>query len=190
MRLTPMRYKDYIWPHNPAVYSITFQRQVAVHKVPFGRYCTQDLGMGARVMRGEGEFAGAGAYEAFKKLATVFYQDGPGILVHPLWQASNAYFTELSLEQQPTPDYVRYRFAFQERYNSYDEALKAVSAAGGDGVSPHTESRRAIHSVSGGDTLWGIAGQYGVELEALLNANPEIKNPNLISIGQKVVVPC
>ena len=38
MRLTPMRYKDYIWPHNPATYSITYERQVAVHKVPFGRY--------------------------------------------------------------------------------------------------------------------------------------------------------
>ena len=28
MLLTPMRYKDYIWPHNPAVYSITYERQI------------------------------------------------------------------------------------------------------------------------------------------------------------------
>ena len=35
MLLTPMRYKDYIWPHNPATYSIAYERQVAVHKVPF-----------------------------------------------------------------------------------------------------------------------------------------------------------
>ena len=27
MLLTPMRYKDYIWPHNPATYSITYERQ-------------------------------------------------------------------------------------------------------------------------------------------------------------------
>ena len=39
MLLTPMRYKNYIWPHNPATYSISYERQVAVHKVPFGRYC-------------------------------------------------------------------------------------------------------------------------------------------------------
>ena len=32
MLLTPMRYKDYIWPHNPATYSITYERQVAVHQ--------------------------------------------------------------------------------------------------------------------------------------------------------------
>ena len=69
MLLTPMRYKSYIWPHNPAVYSITYQRQVAAHKVPFGRYCMQDLGLTCRVMRGAGEFAGADAYEEFKRLA-------------------------------------------------------------------------------------------------------------------------
>ena len=68
MRLTPMRYKDYIWPHNPATYSITYERQVAVHKVPFGRYYMQDLGLGRRVMRGQGEFAGREAYEEFKRL--------------------------------------------------------------------------------------------------------------------------
>ena len=26
MLLTPMRYKDYIWPHNPATYSIAYVR--------------------------------------------------------------------------------------------------------------------------------------------------------------------
>ena len=83
MRLTPMRYKDYIWPHNPATYSITYERQVAVHKVPFGRYYMQDLGLGRRVMRGRGEFAGRDAYEEFKRLATVFYGTGPGLLIHP-----------------------------------------------------------------------------------------------------------
>ena len=115
MRLTPMRYKDYIWPHNPATYSITYERQVAVHKVPFGRYYMQDLGLGRRVMRGRGEFAGRDAYEEFKRLATVFYGTGPGLLIHPQWQIANAYFTALKLEQEPLPDYVRYSFEFQER---------------------------------------------------------------------------
>ena len=32
MLLTPMRYKDYIWPYNPATYSIAYERQIAVHK--------------------------------------------------------------------------------------------------------------------------------------------------------------
>ena len=72
MLLAPMRYKDYIWPYNPATYSITYERQVAVHKVPFGNYCMQDLGLSCRVMRGQGEFSGEGAYDEFKKLASIF----------------------------------------------------------------------------------------------------------------------
>ena len=58
MRLTPMRYKDYIWPSNPGSYRISFRRVVAEHKLPFGRSVTQDLGQVCRVLEGEGEFAG------------------------------------------------------------------------------------------------------------------------------------
>lgn len=183
MQLTPMRYKDYIWPHNPATYSITYQRHIAVHKVPFGRYCMQDLGQGCRIMRGAGEFAGEGAYEEFKRLATVFYGEGPGLLVHPLWQVSNAYFTALRLEQEPTPDYVRYSFTFQERFDGYSEHLTDLSdrSQRGDQTS---------YTVASGDTLWAIALRHGVSTEALLAANPGIKNPSLIQVGEVVVIPC
>ena len=101
MNLAPMRYKDYVWPHNPETYTISFKRQVAVAKVPFGRYGMQDLGMSYRVMEGEGVFAGKGAYDEFKKLASVFCQGGPGLLIHPVWQASQAYFVLLELRALP-----------------------------------------------------------------------------------------
>lgn len=189
MLLTPMRYKDYVWPHNPATYSISYERQIAVHKVPFGRYCTQDLGMTCRVMRGEGEFAGADAYSEFKRLATLFYGGGPGLLIHPVWQASSAYFTALRLEQEPLPDYVRYSFEFLEKFDGYSEELRKLEAAAGT-LTASAAPAQAIHTVSGGDTLWGIALRYGVDLAELLSANPGIKNPNLIHVGDEVVIPC
>lgn len=189
MLLTPMRYKDYIWPHNPATYSITYERQVAVHKVPFGRHFMQDLGMGCRVMRGQGEFAGSGAYDEFKRLATVFYDGGPGLLIHPLWQISNAYFTNLKLEQEPLPDYVRYSFEFRERYDGYNEELSAVSAGDAAMLAART-GQESVCTVVSGDTLWGIAQRYDVALEELLRINPGIKNPNLIQVGDRVVIPC
>ncbi len=190
MELTSMRYKGYTWPHNPRVYSIDFQRPVAVHKTPFGRYQLQDLGMGHRVMEGEGEFVGPGAYVEFQRLASVFYEDGPGLLVHPLWQVANAYFVALRVEQAPRPNYVRYSFAFWEDYGLYNGL--AVRTGGGVtagmGGTSQAGSQGACHRVVQGDTLWALAGRYGVTLAELIALNPQIKNPNLIQVGEEVRV--
>ena len=181
MNLAPMRYKDYVWPHNPETYTISFQRKVAVAKVPFGRYGMQDLGLSYRVMEGEGVFAGKGAYNEFKKLASVFYQGGPGLLIHPVWQAAQAYFVSLELAQQPLEDYVRYRFAFWEA-NPAETALLRVGGAA-------DRAERAQYIVQRGDTLWGIADRNGTTLGALLKANPQIRNPNEIAAGEWVALP-
>ena len=36
MTLTPMRYKNYTWPHNPRIYTMEYRREMAVNKIPFG----------------------------------------------------------------------------------------------------------------------------------------------------------
>ncbi len=178
MKLAQMRYKNYIWPNNPETYTISFTREVAAHKIPFGRCALQDLGMGCRVMEGEGEFFGEDAYREFQRLATVFYQGGPGVLVHPVWQTTNAYFTSLELVQQPLKDYVRYRFSFLETVSA-EPRLTPI------GEEKEREDAKYCTVVSG-DTLWGIAARNNVTLSALLALNPQIKNPNLIHPGEKV----
>ena len=45
-----------------------------------------------------------------------------------------------------------------------------------------------VHTVAAGETLWGIARDYGVELTELISRNPQIKNPNLILPGEQVTV--
>lgn len=190
MDLSPMRYKGYTWPHNPRIYSIDFQRAMAVHKVPFGRYQLQDLGMGHRVMKGSGEFVGPGAYEEFQRLACLFYEGGTGLLVHPLWQAADAYFVALRLEQTPRPDYVRYSFEFWEEVGRYrgvaDRAAEPVRSA--SGAAAQKTAQPEYHRVVKGDTLWGLARRYSVDLKELIALNPQIKNPNLIYVGQEVRV--
>lgn len=188
MNLTPMRYKSYTWPHNPRVYSISFRRPVAAHKMPFGRYHLQDLGMGQRVMEGEGEFVGPGAYAEFQRLASVFYEDGPGLLVHPLWQAANAYFVSLRVEQAPRPDYVRYSFTFWEDYSLYSTLAARIGGSVSAAAGGQSSSQAAYHRVVQGDTLWALASRYGVTLTELIALNPQIKNPNLIQVGEEVRV--
>lgn len=188
MGLSPMRYKNYLWPHNPKVYSIDYERKMAVHKTPFGLYHLQDLGRTNRIMEGEGEFVGEDAYTQFGLLANVFYDSGPGLLVHPLWQTANAYFVSLRLEQEPRPDYVKYSFAFWEDDSWYTGlasiAGESLETGGGTGSS----SGAAYHKVVKGDTLWAIAKKYGVSLTELIALNPQIKNPNLIYVGDEVRV--
>lgn len=45
-----------------------------------------------------------------------------------------------------------------------------------------------IHSVAEGETLLGIAIQYGVTVEALTAANPQV-NPRLLSVGTLLTIP-
>ena len=76
MRLSSMRYKNYTWPHNPETFVVEYRRQMAAHKIPLGGCVLQDLGVNCRILRGEGEFAGPGAYGEFKALAAVFQEPG------------------------------------------------------------------------------------------------------------------
>lgn len=186
--LPPMRYKDFVFPHNPRVYAVEFKRDLAVRKAPMGVYTIQDLGRTCRVLRGEGEFYGPGAYEMFKRLASLFYEGGVGTLRHPVWQASQAYFAELSLRQEPREDYVAYAFAFYEGYFSEQgREVVAVKAAAAP-VQGSKIQTTGHYTVAAGDTLWAIARRYGLTLAALLKMNPEIANPNVIRVGQKVRV--
>ncbi len=190
--LQPMRYKDYVWPHNPRTYTITYRRAMAVTPIPYGFYTMESLGQTHRVMTGQGEFVGPGAYEEFKRLASVYYTGSEGILVHPCWQSAHVFFVGLSLTEVPRPDYVAYTFEFWEAYDHYDMTLKKVpngsSGAGASGGGTGSSAASVYHTVVRGDTLWSIARSRGLSLEALLAMNTSIKNPNLIYVGQKVRV--
>ena len=232
MKLSPMRFKNFIWPHNPRVYSITYERKMAANKIPFGRHALQSLGQTRRVFRGEGEFVGEGAYNTFKRLATVFYEETPGPLIHPVWTATTAWFVGLELEQEPRSDYVRYSFEFWEvvggsaaqlttravekedeevlhpgqtasdtsegkEDDSTEVPVKPVRPGGISSGSTEVpfapaageeESAQLHHTVVKGESLWVIAKRYDTTVNDLLTLNPDIRNPNLILIGQKVRV--
>lgn len=185
MKLEAIRYKDFVWPHNPRVYTIDYTRKLAEAEVPYGRFVLQDMGFTRRILRGQGEFVGEQAYEDFKRLAAVFYQSGPGTLVHPVWQTASAYFTALSLWQEPRADYVSYSFEFREEYGGYVPGLREVEST--QHQTP-VQTQAVWHTVARGETLWGIAVRYGTKLEQLIALNPQLKNPNILMVGERVRV--
>ena len=50
------------------------------------------------------------------------------------------------------------------------------------------KERTCIYSVVSGDTLGNIAIKYGTTWQEVWKLNPDIKDPNLIYVGQKIVV--
>ena len=117
---------------------------------------------------------------------------GPGLLVHPVWRTVSAYFVTLELMEEPLPDYVRYRFSFWEDSTAsgglVEVPVEGEPEGGTDSEIP-AGGWGAVHTVRKGETLWGIAWRYGVALTALIAANPQIKNPNLIYPGDQVRIP-
>lgn len=188
MKLSPMRFKDFTWPHNPEIYRVSRQRKIAAYQAPFGGCRMQDLGMTYRVMQGEGTFSGSDAYDQFQKLERVFSRGGAGVLSHPVWPAQRAWFVSLELKEQPLPDYVHYAFIFWEDLNTA-VGLTEITAESSTAVSAPAAAVRERYTVKKGDTLWGIARTYGVSLADLISANPQIKNPNLIYPGEAVTLP-
>lgn len=168
-----MRYKSFTWPNDPRTYTLSCQRQTALHKIPMGGFVVQDLGRTGTVMRGEGEFFGPNAYDSFRRLLQMFQQQDAGLLLHPMWQTGNAYFTQLRLTQEPRRDYVAYAFEFCE-------------GSGGGVLSAAGAAAKGYYVMQEADTLWSVAQRYDLRMRELLAMNPEIANPNHVRAGQKV----
>ena len=45
------------------------------------------------------------------------------------------------------------------------------------------------YTVKKGDTLWAIAQHFKITLKALQDANPQLKDPNVLKIGEKLTIP-
>ena len=149
----------------------------------------QDLGATCRILRGEGEFAGPGAYEEFRALEALFREEGAGLLTHPQWGTVRARFASLELSQEPLPDFVRYRFVFWEE-DEGESGFRRVAGNSGSGGAGASQARQepVYYTVRKGDTLWAIAKGRGMTLAALIALNPQIRNPNRIYPGEKVRV--
>ena len=71
----------------------------------------------------------------------------------------------------------------------YTGQVLVIPKQGNGNHSPSQKPDQKEYTVQKGDTLGAIAQRFGVSLQSLLQANPEITNPNVIYIGQKITLP-
>lgn len=50
-------------------------------------------------------------------------------------------------------------------------------------------AQSGTYTVRSGDTMWKIAVRYQIGVSELIQANPQLKNPNLIYVGQRINIP-
>ncbi len=56
-------------------------------------------------------------------------------------------------------------------------------------LTPEPTPSEIVYLVKANDTLSTIAAKYGVTVDQVLEANPSIKNPNRIAVGDQIVIP-
>jgi hypothetical protein len=56
-------------------------------------------------------------------------------------------------------------------------------------ITPQPAPTAQVYVIKEKDTLSKVAKRFGITLDELLAANPEIKNPDKISIGQQIIIP-
>ncbi|MFC4356032.1 LysM peptidoglycan-binding domain-containing protein [Chryseomicrobium palamuruense] len=54
---------------------------------------------------------------------------------------------------------------------------------------PGGHDTRPYHVVKQGDTMWKIARMHGITLQQLIDENPQIQDPNKLTVGMKVYLP-
>lgn len=173
-----MRYKDFIWPNNPANCHLTVKRQLASHKYPGASYVLEDLGEESRILRGNGEFFGPDAYYYLTELLRVYREPGPGRLLHPVIQMEQACFAELTITEEPCENYAAYSFVFYEDGRGSDQSASAEAGTSGQTV-----------TILENQSLWEIAAMYDTTVEKLMAANLWIANPNILTAGGQVKIP-
>ena len=67
-----MRYKDFTFPHEPERLEIRVRNRLGLAHCPGYGPAIQELGVGERVIIGEGAFFGAKAGEQYRRLEEIF----------------------------------------------------------------------------------------------------------------------
>ena len=112
--MTNLRFKDYIFRHNPRKIVTRYQQKTAVSLCYGFGQTVQQLGKGITVVEGEGELFGPDAMEQFFVLRKLAEQGGSGILSGAGLEPMKAVFEDLQMVGRGGDQTITYIFRFVE----------------------------------------------------------------------------
>lgn len=200
-QFTKLRYKEFTFPHNPSTTSFTCDKAYVKHKYPkISGAELEDFGTNAIVITGNGEFFGSKAYTYWSKLWAEFLKQGTGSISHPVFtNVSRGIMTKLTANLEARENYISYSFEIvadgQPKNTSYVSVVnttKSTTVVSVDGKTT-TTSNIIKHTVKSGEYLIKIckdySKKYGVTVDWKLVASyNKLKNPELLSVGQKIYI--
>ena len=94
-----------------------------------------------------------------------------------------------SIPQTETPAFGNRKFEVNDnQVSQLQNVIQQLTGGGSPATAGSLEGKPRSYTVKSGDTLEAIANSNGIDLDALVNAN-NIKNPNLIQVGQQLLIP-
>lgn len=174
MSLEKMSYKDYVWEYNPSQISVDEEKNIKDIKCPYYKNVLQNFGRAKRIVKGSGEFFGENFLEKFNKLREVYLSDETGYLKLPGEEPFLASFKSLKMLGNKAEDSLSYSFEFWESIEKSGIEVASLS--------------ESYYTASKGENLWNIAYKYNTTVSELMKINPEIKRPDSLEDGQRVVL--
>ena len=109
-----MKFMAFTWMKNPEEFTIRSVCEPEYEINSSGGYDYTGIGPLCRIFTGRGVFVGADAHEMYNALQVLQAVRQVGELYHPTWGTTQAYLTELRMEQESRPQYIAYSFTFRE----------------------------------------------------------------------------
>ncbi|MCF8566916.1 LysM peptidoglycan-binding domain-containing protein [Alicyclobacillus tolerans] len=178
---------------------------IAVEKFPGGRKSLQDFGAFDDPITLKGTFLFQGALTKANSIDSMWRAGKPVQLVveslRPRWVQitsfkpvyKNDYMIDYSITLEPVDSQDLNAILYGEPQAATAAAAATVSSSTSSSSTSSSSRPQRFYFVKSGDTLWGIAAKSsvygnGADYTKIVTAN-NIKNPNLIYPGQKLVIP-
>ncbi len=165
-----IRFKGYVFEHNPKTLKITSKKNIVSQSVLGEKSDVFESGDNSRVVTGEGSISGVDCIYKFLKLFKIKEEKGSGILSLPNTKPFYAFFESLEFSADPTPELISYKFVFRE------DSSKPLSKI----------TSEVYYNLSADEDLWDVSRKFDTPIEALVSLNPQLKRTDDVEEGSRV----